>query len=185
MVCYLVRHGRDDESRRGGWSDAALCAEGILQVQQLAARLAAEGVKAARIYTSDLPRARQSADILAAALALPVETLAQFRETNNGLLAGMDNTLANERYPNLYWNTLGFDECYPEGESPAQFYARIEAAWAALKARIREDGEDVLLVTHGGVAEAIRCMEAGLPYTNKKAQFPALAYAEMLAIEIV
>ena len=67
MICYLVRHGKDDETVRGGWSDSPLTAEGVQQAERLAAELlAAGGLSIGVIYSSDLPRARQTAAILAA-----------------------------------------------------------------------------------------------------------------------
>lgn len=30
MICYLVRHGKDDDSVRGGWSKSPLSDEGIV-----------------------------------------------------------------------------------------------------------------------------------------------------------
>ena len=180
MKCYLVRHGRDNDTVRGGWSNSPLTEEGVLQVEALAARLLTDGPRISIIYTSDLPRAKQTADILAKALNLPVTELPQFRETNNGVLAGMDNEKAKKLYPGLYWSALEWNEPYPEGESPRQFFERIRDAWLDFKDRARENS---MLVTHGGVINAIRCIESGIRYSNKANPFPA-ANAEMVEIEM-
>ena len=184
MICYLVRHGADDDTVRGGWSNSPLTDIGISQVEQLSAQLAADAhFCASHIYTSDLPRARQTADILAATLSLPVTELPSFRETNNGELAGMDNDLANQKYPGLYWNALAWDEHYPGGESPQEFFHRIERAWLAFKAQLQEDGENVVLVTHAGVINAIACIENNTAYTNKRLSYPT-KNAEIVAIPL-
>lgn len=39
MICYLVRHGQDDDSVRGGWSDCTLTELGIQQSIELANNL--------------------------------------------------------------------------------------------------------------------------------------------------
>lgn len=184
MVCYLIRHGKDDDTVRGGWSASPLTDEGIAQVKVLASNILNAGkMQIEAIYTSDLPRARQTADILSAALHITVTEKPEFRETNNGILAGMDNHLAAERYPGLFWSTLDWDQCYPGGESPCQFFNRIKDAWRSFKKETQSADYNVILVTHGGVINVIRCIENGIQYTNKEHLFPT-SNAEMVAIDI-
>ncbi len=181
MICYLIRHGKDDDSRRGGWSDSPLTSVGVAQVRDLAKRLSACRPDAGLIFTSDLPRARQTADILSHALNLSVRELPSFRETNNGLLAGMKHTEAEQRYPGLYWSTLEWEQSYPEGESPAEFFHRIASAWSELKELLRKTDQNAILVTHGGVINVIRCIESGIRYSNKENPFP-IGHAQMVEI---
>lgn len=184
MTCYLVRHGKDDDSVRGGWSSSPLTDVGFAQVNHLAAKISSIcKTKIGMIYTSDLLRAKQTADIISAALQVPVEEIPAFREVNNGELAGMDNFLASERYPNLYWNTLQWDQHYPGGESPHEFYDRIHDAWYMFKEKYQSANYDVILVTHGGVIQVIQCIENGIPYSNKQNPYP-IGNAEMIGIEI-
>lgn len=164
---YLVRHGADDETIRGGWSNHSLTAEGTEQAKLLA-DFVEWNLPVQRIYASDLARAMETAEPVAEALGLEIIPLPQFRETNNGELAGMKHKLACEKYPGLYWNTLGWDEKYPGGESPRDFYERIANAWAEFQKQTLEGNGDVMLVTHGGVINVILCLVHGLPYTNKK-----------------
>ena len=114
---------------------------------------------------------------------LPVIETPQFRETNNGVLAGMDNELAKRLYPGLYWSALDWEQSYPEGESPCAFYTRIRDAWYAFKKQIQSVGGDVILVTHGGVINVIRCIESGIQYSNKSNPFPT-SNAETVEIEV-
>lgn len=55
----------------------------------------------------------------------------------------------------MYWNTLAWEEKYPDGESPREFYERIRNAWDAFQNEIIERKENVMLVTHGGVMHVI------------------------------
>ncbi len=183
MKCYLIRHGKDDDTIRGGWSSSPLTDEGIKQVEDLAVRVSENELNIKAVYTSDLARARQTADILAKALMLPVTEVPQFRETNNGVLAGMDNELAKKLYPGLFWSALDWEQSYPDGESPCAFYNRICDAWRDFKEQIQNVGGDVILVTHGGVINVIRCIESSTPYSNKENPFP-VKYAEMIEIKI-
>ncbi len=184
MICYLVRHGKDDDSVRGGWSKSPLTDEGVMQVNLLASKILEDvNMKIGVIYSSDLPRAKQTADILSAALSLPVVEIPEFRETNNGLLAGMDNRTADKQYPGLYWSTLEWEQAYPEGESPRGFYNRIFDAWYNFKDEVQKVNCDVILVTHGGVINAIQCIEHGIAYSNKTNPFP-IGNAEMIGIAL-
>ena len=179
MICYLVRHGKDDDTVRGGWSQYPLTEEGIRQAEALAERTARLDIK--RIYSSDLCRAMQTAQILAERIHLPVEQLPQFRETNNGDLAGMKHTTALERYPGLFWNQLEWEQCYPGGESPKQFYERIRTAWENFSQMILSQNENVLLVTHGGVIHVILSLLENRPYRNTEKQ-RRIDHADMLCI---
>lgn len=184
MVCYLVRHGKDDETVRGGWSQQPLTEEGVRQADKLAKRIFHNMGKMAigHVYSSDLSRAMQTAQIIADQLTLPIIPLEQFREVNNGELAGMDNNLALQRYPGLFWNSLEWERCYPNGESPKQFFERVAGAWEEFSARILTENENVLLVTHAGVIHVILSIVNGVNYTNT-APHRRIGYTEMIALE--
>lgn len=167
MICWLCRHGMDDDTVRGGWSRQPLTAEGVLQAEALAELVTERNLQIRHIYSSDLPRALQTAQPVAARLGLPVTPLPEFREVNNGALAGMKNELAVQLYPGLYWNTLGWEEEYPQGESPWAFYERIAGAWAAFQQTILAQNENVLLVTHSGVLHVILSLINGQAYSNR------------------
>jgi len=179
MTCYLIRHGQDDETVRGGWSNYPLTEEGTRQAEILAEEMSRLAVGA--VYSSDLLRAMQTAQVLAETLHLPVVPLPQFREVNNGDLAGMKNTLALQRYPGLFWNQLGWEQCYPNGESPKQFYERIRAAWMAFSNEILSHNGNVALVTHGGVIHVIRAILENRPYSNRDVH-RKVGYTEVITL---
>ncbi len=184
MICYILRHGKDDNSVRGGWSDSPLTAEGVRQVEGLSAKILSNGhMNIGLIFSSDLPRAMQTAKILSLALSVKIVEAPAFREVNNGVLAGMTNRLAQEKYPGMYWNTLDWEQPYPNGESPRQFYERIKNAWHCLKKVIQKLEQNVILVTHGGFMNVIQCIEYGVQYSNKFNLFP-VDNAEFIEIEI-
>ncbi|MBE6561456.1 MAG: histidine phosphatase family protein [Ruminococcaceae bacterium] len=186
MICCLIRHGQDDDSVRGGWSAQPLTEEGRKQAEALAEYLGKQNeyLCLRHLYTSDLPRAVQTIQPISDALGLPVVKLSEFREVNNGELAGMDNELAKQRYPGLFWNTLGWDEKYPGGESPQDFYERITGAWTAFTARIISEGENVLLVTHSGVIHIILSLIHGEKYSNAEKQ-RRVPHAQPILLEYV
>lgn len=168
MKCYLVRHGEDDNTVRGGWSNTGLTENGFSQVKSLSASL--QKIKSiSAVYSSDLNRARQTAEMISSALNLDVEYMPEFREVNNGDLSGMPNALAERKYPNLYWRKLAWDEQYPNGESPSEFYRRIKAAWHNLCEKNADN--EFILVTHGGVINVIMCIVNHEEYSNKTAKY--------------
>lgn len=177
-MIYLMRHGADPTDRYGGWSTYGLTETGKEQVRSARSNLKNKGIT--RIYSSDLVRAKQTAEIVAEELMQEITYLPDFRESNNGLLAGMLKTEAMKTYPGIYWNALDWTQPWPGGESPAQFFHRIRSAWYKFKEEVGSD--NVLLVSHGGVMNIILCLEAGIPYTNKETRF-RIKDAEIVCID--
>ena len=184
MMLYLVRHGKDDDSIRGGWSNHGLVPFGVEQVNKLASEMVAANMSIDYIYSSDLQRTKETAEILSNYLGCPVEYITGLRETNNGDLAGMEHGLANEKYPGVYWSSLAYDECYPNGESPEMFYNRVKTTWIELKNKILEQPtKSTLIVTHQGVIEVILCIENNIVFSNKEKHF-SVPNAKLIPIEI-
>lgn len=180
-MIFLIRHGEDDNTRLGGWSDAGLSLAGIEQVKLATERIVRGNYHIRHIFSSDLPRAKETADIIAEKLRIGVTILREFRETNNGDLAGISKERFQAEYPGLYYSSLEWDQRYPNGESPKQFYDRIRKAWEVFKNKADSLNGDVLLVTHGGVIDVVLCIEDGIPYTNRFVSHKA-AYAEMIPV---
>jgi len=106
----------------------------------------------------------------------------EFRETNNGIFAGMPNDIANEKYPGVYWSALDWDEAYPQGESPHNFYERIKSAWEDLSKAIIKDGKNTALVTHNGVINVILTLVESKEYSNKM-KMEKVAHATMILLK--
>ena len=104
----FVRHGKDDDRYRGGWSNMDLIPEGMEQAKRLAKHLAEKKLKydISHIVSSDLPRAMTTASFVSTELILPIVKESRIRETNNGELAGMLNDEALIRYPGLFFSSL-------------------------------------------------------------------------------
>lgn len=170
-MIYLMRHGEDDNTRLGGWSNAGLSNAGIEQVKNSAEKLIMGNYNISQIFSSDLPRAKETAEIIADRLNLEVRFIREFREINNGSLAGMLKEQAKIKYPGKYYSALEWEQAYPNGESPKLFYERIIAAWNNFKDNAVKSDGNTLLVTHGGVINVILCFENGEKYTNKYVKY--------------
>ena len=147
MTLYLIRHGETplNVARVLQPADTPLSAHGQAQAAALAQRLRGAGL--AGILSSDLPRALQTAQALAAATGLAVATTALLHERNFGALRG-------QPYDSLGFDPLASADAPPGGESQAAFEARCIAAWGELRACQARLGGPLAVVTHGLV---LRC----------------------------
>ena len=175
MNLLFVRHGKDSDQHRGGWSQLDLLSEGKREAETLANYLAQhkENYHFTKVITSDLKRAETTAMILAEKLQLPLEKVRDLRETNNGDLAGMLNSEADQKFPNLYFRSLAMDEHYPNGESPIEFYQRIKTWFELFLKENHNSDETQIVVTHGGVLNIIYHLVNQIEWTNKSDLFHA------------
>lgn len=169
----FVRHGKDDDRYRGGWSNLDLIPEGRTQAKKLAKHLAEGKLKydISQIITSDLQRAITTAMFVSDELNLPISKDSEIRETNNGVLAGMLNEQAIIQYPNLFFSTLEMDEAYPNGESPNDFYMRIKTWFNKFIEENKEIKGNTLVVTHSGVINVIYHIVKDIEWSNKGRSF--------------
>lgn len=142
MTLYLIRHGETALNAARVLQPAAtpLSERGLAQAQALAQRLKSASITA--LLSSDMPRALQTAQAVAAACDLPIKTSALLHERNFGDLRGLP-------YDLLGYNPLTADEAPPNGESGAQFAARCQAAWAEVLRLQAECGGTLAVVSHG------------------------------------
>jgi 2,3-bisphosphoglycerate-dependent phosphoglycerate mutase len=150
----VVRHGETDWNRQHrfqGQIDVPLNAAGLAQAQRLARRLAHEAFDV--VVTSDLQRARSTAEVAAAGHAIVSEPL--WREQSFGVLEGLDAPTIIERHPQLWsqWLLHDADYALPGGESVRMFHTRVLGALQRLVQRHR--GARIAVFTHGGVLDML------------------------------
>ena len=149
----LARHGETDWNRDGIWqghSDPPLNDLGRRQAAELAERLADVEIDA--LYSSDLRRAYETAEIVSRAKGLDITADPELREMDVGSWSGLTSEEIATRFPEMAAH---------DGESRADFDARS----VGVLRRIAEahEGEHVLVVTHGGVVRAVERHLAGEP----------------------
>jgi broad specificity phosphatase PhoE len=143
----LVRHGETDWNATGrlqGHTDRPLNEYGRRQAQELAERLAGDGIDV--VYASDLARARETAEIIADRLGLGVRVDPDLREKNWGNWEGLT---ADERARVEF-----------EGESTEAHRKRVLRAVRRIVAEHPE--ERVVVVTHGGSLRRIQAAVSGV-----------------------
>ena len=136
-----------------GWLPGRLSEYGKQQAKELGARRRDDGVSA--VYTSDLARAVETADIAFADTDIPIYRDARLRECNYGELNGAPVAEIDAvRLRHL-------DEPFPGGESYRAAVARVGDFLQELS-RTR-DGERVLLIGHGATHFALEHLVNGVP----------------------
>ncbi|HPG81218.1 MAG TPA: histidine phosphatase family protein, partial [Piscinibacter sp.] len=124
MRLLLVRHGETplNAARVMQPPDTPLSPRGLLQARAVAERLRAEALSA--LWSSDLPRAWQTADAIARACGLAALPQPLLHERNFGDLRG-------RAYDSLGFDPLAMQEAPTGGESVPDFEARIDRAFDA------------------------------------------------------
>ncbi len=153
---YLIRHGEavvNVEPIIGGMNgDRGLTPRGVAQAERLRDRLAATGeIEADALIGSTFPRARQTAEIIAPALGLPIMWDDEVQEMRPGECDGLTIDQFRERYGVPEFEDDPFHPLSPGGESWAAFVFRCSHA---LDRIAREhQGKRVVVVCHGGVID--------------------------------
>jgi probable phosphoglycerate mutase len=143
----LIRHGESEGNRDRVFtltSAVPLTDRGREQVRAAASWIAARYVPR-RIVASPFVRAQQTADELAAVLAVPIEVEVDLRERSYGELAGQPYAILQTRTdfdPGAYWLWRP-----PGGETLIEVARRAGAVLDRLAAASPED--DVVVVSHG------------------------------------
>ena len=157
----LARHGESDwnvERRWQGHADRPLTELGRTQARELAQRLAHTDLDA--IYSSDLRRAQETAEVVGRAQGLEVRTIPGLREVDVGSWSGLTRAEAEQRYPEAYRRWLVGEEGWDDGETYEELSDRVLAAvWEITAAH---PGERVLVVGHGGSIRAIHAAALGV-----------------------
>lgn len=147
----LLRHGQTDANAGGvlqGHRPTSLNALGRQQAERLAERLVTITPPIEVLVSSDLPRALQTAQPIAAALDLEIVVDAAWRERGFGELEGQ--TLGDLEI----WRTASGTIDPPGGESSAVFRQRVHDALSSIVERYA-DRTCVAVVTHGGVVRSV------------------------------
>ncbi len=157
----LARHGESDWNRAKRWqghADRPLTELGRDQARELAGRLAETELDA--IYSSDLQRARQTAEIVAGSRQLSVKTVAGLREVDVGSWSGLTRAEAEQRFPEAYARWMAGGEGWDDGETYEQLSRRVVDAVCHISAE-QPQGR-VLVVAHGGSIRAVHASALGV-----------------------
>jgi len=166
MRLLLARHGEttwNAERRFQGRTDVALSPRGRAQAEALGGAL--RGHRIAAAYVSPFRRARETAEVALAGTGVPVTPVEELRELSLGEWEGctVDEVRAREGDPYRAW-LLAPHDCPPPGGEPLDAVsARVRAAIDHISA-LHPNGDDVLVVAHGGVISVYACALLGCSF---------------------
>ena len=160
LKVYIVRHGESETNQKGlwtGWLDVNLTDAGKKQAQSVGEYLSK--IKFDKIYSSDLVRARQTAENALA--GCNYETLDLLREINVGTIAGESLSIITDEQRKVI-----FKDGYTifDGESKADFANRVLAFMKSLES---EKCENVAVFTHNGFLRTFFDTVAGVYIPRK------------------
>ncbi|HWF36724.1 MAG TPA: histidine phosphatase family protein [Solirubrobacteraceae bacterium] len=154
----LARHGETDDNRPPircqGFSDTPLNDVGRAQARELAQRVADAGFKS--LWSSDLARARETAEIVGARIGLEPRLDSRLREANRGRWEGHLFIDIERDEPERYaaWRRAGADFRFPGGESLLEQQQRVLATLDDVSASTELPA---LVVCHAGSIRVVLC----------------------------
>ncbi len=184
---FLVRHGETDwnkegrlvggQAGRGSTDGLNLNEQGRAQVQQAAEQLRSQDVEL--IVSSDLPRCRETAEIIAKATGAEVVYDLALRERDYGSMDGTPRDEARAKHGNLYRydeHIVSDDETYEEVE---------KRVWEAFsKHRNQHSHKNVVIVSHGG---ALRMLVKQIKKLTPEEALtrPSIKNAEVTSLDVI
>jgi 2,3-bisphosphoglycerate-dependent phosphoglycerate mutase len=178
----FLRHGEsvgNAENRFQGHADFPLTERGRTQARALADRWKAEGFVFDSAIASPLLRARETAEIITAALNLPLEFDPLWKELDNGLMAGLNHEEAAQRVPRPNFMTP-YTRFGQTGESRWEVFLR---AGRGIQNLLDRPPGRYLVVSHGGILNmALYCALSITPqadFTGPRFSFGNTGFARM------
>jgi len=160
-VFHLLRHGERASGRvlAGRMPGIGLTERGRAELAAVADRMAGDDIAA--IYSSPLQRTRESAEIVAARLGLPISFRDDLIELDFGEWTGktFDEIRTDPRWPP--WNTRRSISAIPGGETMREVQRRVVEA--LLEIHQKHPDEAVVVVSHGDVIRAALLFALGMP----------------------
>jgi len=176
----IIRHAETDDNKAkkfSGWTDRGINEAGRKQTQEAATVL--QKGEYDLIISSDLKRSKETAEIIADKLNLPVKIDPRIKERYFGVLDGLTWEEFAKKYPDAASkNYENYQPELPEGESIPDVEKRIKAFLADIKREYA--GKKVILVTHTGVIRILQRILQGK--SAEETRIKNLGNCEMIGV---
>ena len=170
MRLYITRHGESEANRLNIISDRDL-PHGLTEAGRLQARLLAERLQdkpITRVYASPILRARQTGEILADLLSVPLEIVAALRERDNGIWDGRGDAeawAAVDGWMKEWLSGESLNDGPAGGETYHQVRTRVAGFLSNLIEMYGQSTDEFVLVSHGaamlfGLPELVEGLDA-------------------------
>jgi broad specificity phosphatase PhoE len=179
----LVRHGESEWNRSGrfqGHADPPLTELGRKQAQLLAEELAAWSPRA--VYTSDLRRARATAEEVAARAGAPLIALDELREIDVGDWQGLTWAELERRDPAGARRWQDGTHGWENGETYEQLLERVLRALRLIA--LEHPSGRVVVVTHGGTLRTIAAYVDGVSIAEHRSRIGPMSHCRGIRIDV-
>lgn len=149
---YIIRHGEALTLKDNIIKDFGLTPLGVQQAERLRDRLAgSQEIKADVLIASTFPRARQTAEIVAPALGLPIIFDDDVQEMRPGKAVGITSEEFKEKYGGYDVEKTPLQRIAEGAENWGEFMLRV----GMMLERITNEwvGKSIVLICHGGVVD--------------------------------
>jgi broad specificity phosphatase PhoE len=152
LEIIIIQHCQSEHhinNMSGGWTDTSLTELGRNQANLIGQRLKKKLTIADYvIYSSDLKRAWETAEIIGGYLNLEIIADMELREINTGVAAGKTKEWANKHRNPGDRGSFNLDyQAFQNGETWRQFYYRV---CSCMKRIMSSEAKKIIIVTHGG-----------------------------------
>jgi broad specificity phosphatase PhoE len=164
---YLIRHGATEWNELGrcqGISDIPLNESGLKQAMMLRDRLMEERIDV--IYSSNMSRAKRTAEIIAEPHNKSIQIEEGLREMSLGKLEGLTMQQIDERFKGFItvWRERPVNATIPDGESLRVVQQRVGKAIE--KILEKHPGKNILVVSHQTAIITYLCLILGIDLNN-------------------
>jgi len=149
---FLIRHGQtvgNTQKIYQGQLDTPLTQTGREQARMVGKRI--NQIRPDAVYSSDLGRSVETAEIACSDLDKEIYLHEGLRERNFGIFQGIGFKEAESQYPEIFAHYRGQDPDYriPDGETQNELINRVTGALEDISKTNK--GKTIALFTHGGV----------------------------------
>ncbi|MDE6642025.1 MAG: histidine phosphatase family protein [Acetatifactor sp.] len=165
MKLLIIRHGESEGDIldvHEGRADFELTERGHCQADAMS-EFVSQNYQLAKIYHSTLKRAKQTAEHLALKTQAPLIPDEKLMEFNNGLIAGLKHSVADEKYPRI---NVPIHASVYEQESMLEFRYRAEYMLSKILSE-NDDENTIAVVSHGGMINQLYRAFLKLPVETK------------------
>ncbi len=166
MNWIIVRHAESNWNKKGifqGQKNPKLSSNGLIQASKI--HFGLKGIPVDYIYSSDLERAKKTAQILNSKLNVPIEITENIREIGFGQWEGLKRNEVQAKYPHEFnqWIRNGLIlEKIQDAETLNDLTGRLIQFIADVKLKHTDD-KTILIVSHGGTIRILAKMLLGIP----------------------
>ena len=166
MNWIIVRHAESNWNKKGifqGQKNPKLSSNGLIQASKI--HFGLKGIPVDYIYSSDLERAKKTAQILNSKLNVPIEITENIREIGFGQWEGLKRNEVQAKYPDEFneWIRNGLIlEKIQDAETLNDLTGRLIQFIADVKLKHTDD-KTILIVSHGGTIRILAKMLLGIP----------------------